>query len=302
MKNKVVINGFNEFQEYLRAFLYFFDEFCRKNNIQYTVLAGTMLGTIRGKGLIPWDGDIDVALTRKELEKLKQAFKHYHGRYHLNYPGNFYRKRSSEEQHPFYCRIIDKKCPCPYFLIDVYTIDYLGDDYDEAVNGVEELKNMDNKLIYGSMFHLPKIEKEKGLKRNAMALISHIFHPVLYPISWILSPILFKKIAKIEEKYFSYDENSKYEITEATFGRYHVSENQLMAKGISDYPFNNFKVMCINNYDPYLKAVYKDYMSLPPEDKRIPYPKCLLDTKYTIGYDEELEYYLKQIDSFLLNK
>ena len=300
MKDVRVINSFDEFKEYLKAFLCFFDDFCRKNDIEYTVLAGTMLGTIRNKGLIPWDGDVDVALTRKEIEKLKTAFSNYNGRYYLNYPGHFYHKRTKDEQHPYYCRIIDKKCPSPYFLIDVYSIDYLGDDYDKAVEGVQKLTKLEDRAVVGPMFHLPAIEKDKGWKRNLVALAMHVFHPFLYPVSWILTPFVSRKIQKVEKEYFEYDENSKYEIVEATFGRYPVKENILLSKGISDYDFENFKVRCINNYEVYLTTVYKNYMALPPKEKQVPFPSSLLNSKYKIIYDDELLTYLKKIDSFLV--
>lgn len=302
MNKKVFIQNFKDFQEYLKALLLFFDEFCRINGIQYTVLAGTMLGTIRNKGIIPWDGDVDVALTRKELNKLKKAFENYNGRYYLNFPGHFYKKRSKNEQHTFYCRIIDKQCPCPYFLIDVYTIDYLGDDYETACRGVRELTEKANKLVFGPMFHIPSFEKGKGIKRNAVALFVHLLHPFLFPVSWLLTPKLLRDVKKCEEKYLCFSENSKYEIVEASFGRYPVSNNQLLSLGISDYDFENFKVMCINNFEVYLKEVYGDYKKMPPIEKRVPYPRILLNKKYAIKYDDELIYYLKKMNSYLVSK
>lgn len=48
-----------------------FDRVCRAYGIKYSIDGGTMLGKIRHNGIIPWDDDIDVIITRKEYEKLR---------------------------------------------------------------------------------------------------------------------------------------------------------------------------------------------------------------------------------------
>lgn len=47
-----------------------FDRVCVENNIRYTLMYGSLLGAMRNQGMIPWDDDVDVAMLRKDYDKL----------------------------------------------------------------------------------------------------------------------------------------------------------------------------------------------------------------------------------------
>ena len=51
-------------------FLRFFDNICKKHDIDYWIESGTLLGAVRHGGFILWDDDVDVSILREDYIKL----------------------------------------------------------------------------------------------------------------------------------------------------------------------------------------------------------------------------------------
>ena len=70
-----------------------FQRICEENRLTFYLTAGTLLGAVRHKGFIPWDDDIDIAMLRRDCERLRTAS--LPQGYQLQYPGNDF-------SHPWY--------------------------------------------------------------------------------------------------------------------------------------------------------------------------------------------------------
>ncbi len=73
-----------------------FDRLCKLGGLRYYIIAGTLLGAVRHKGFIPWDDDIDVAMPRKDFERLAAVC-----REHLS-PDYTLQCSTGEKNYPFF--------------------------------------------------------------------------------------------------------------------------------------------------------------------------------------------------------
>ncbi|EXY98301.1 licD family protein, partial [Bacteroides fragilis str. 3998 T(B) 4] len=57
-------------QERMFEMLCVIDDICVKNEINYWLSGGTLLGAVRHGGFIPWDDDLDIQLMKDDYNKL----------------------------------------------------------------------------------------------------------------------------------------------------------------------------------------------------------------------------------------
>lgn len=110
-----------------------FQRLCRELGLRYYLTAGTLLGAVRHKGFIPWDDDIDVAMPRRDYDRLSREAPGLLGPEHLyqdyrnepNFPYYFakLRKRGTRVEEPI-LRAIDMD---QGVYIDVFPLDRCPD-------------------------------------------------------------------------------------------------------------------------------------------------------------------------------
>lgn len=76
-------------QDDLYAMLQDINKACKKGNIKWGLIAGSLLGAVRYHDFIPWDDDIDIYMLRSEYKKFQSIFdKELGDRYVLKKPGD----------------------------------------------------------------------------------------------------------------------------------------------------------------------------------------------------------------------
>merc|ERR1719331_128234 len=69
------LSEMKESQKILTDMLRQFDQICRRHNIRYWAIGGTLIGAVRNSGWVPWDGDVDVAMLVKDFPRFRNAIR-----------------------------------------------------------------------------------------------------------------------------------------------------------------------------------------------------------------------------------
>lgn len=239
------------------------DGFCRRNNIHYFITAGTLIGALRHKGYIPWDDDIDIVMLRDEYEKFIDIFKNFSERYKV------YSIETDPNCHYAYAKVYDDNT---VFVeghegvggkvigvnVDVFPLDYVTDDYNDAIQLKNQIKPYDNIV---TIKHIAK--KDRGLFKNASLFMLKAVC-ALVPYSWCI-----KRIDRMARK-FEKNTNSRYIVNAVIYakGEREILEREWF-KDSMELPFENRKYLAPIGADQYMRRLFGDYMRLPPEEKRI---------------------------------
>lgn len=237
------------------------DDFCRNNGLQYSLYAGTALGAVRHKGFIPWDDDIDLAMTRDNFDRFCLLWESdpVPG-YTLSFPLN------------------DAFCPTCHAKIHKDNTILLSEG---------EVEEVGNHGIWLDIFPIDKVGERKNQKqvfRKASQLIllvrantvrsddTFVKKIIRKATSLIPGRLRRKGMRSIMQWLSANDQKLKsdYEMVSLSAAyafRYRFPEG--MADHVEKIEFNGRLFDIYSGYDQMLKILYGNYMELPPEDKRV---------------------------------
>lgn len=256
MENKQLFDE-KEYGEFVHSKLFDllmdFHRICEKNNLRYSLYAGTMLGAIRHKGFIPWDDDIDLLMPRQDFEKLKSIIdKELEGTvYYFNHTAD----RVAEINYIKEQTLFKNKAVLSLGL-DIYIVDNLPDDMGQRKKFLFKIKMMQGMMKKG------KINWKRYNFKGKMLVFGTKLLGAGKSLKSICDKydILSQKYNNIQTKE-CFVSNDSYD-----WMNYHYPRE--MFENYITVPFETGEAKILADYDFMLKTDYGDYMQLPPEEDR----------------------------------
>lgn len=270
------VEDVSKLQRELLKILIEFDRVCKELNLKYTLTGGTLLGAIRHKGFIPWDDDIDVAMTRENYEIfLKEGQKLLHKNFFLQ------TYETDEEHIDNFAKILNLNIPAieKYkihlkiqrgLFIDIFPIDKVSNSYIKRFISVNSIRFLKLMIVSNKLTSILKLSDSY----NKIFLKLFIF-----PFSVLFS---IKTINKIENfiRNLSNNRNNKFTFADMDYSFFNFSGKEIewdLYENYTEQEFEGYKFMCIKDYDTYLTKVYDNYMELPPVEQRISHHDLLIE-------------------------
>lgn len=245
-----------EIQNICLCLLKAFDDYTRKENLTYWLSGGTLLGAVRHEGFIPWDDDVDVMMPRPDYNRLIEGWND--GAIVL----------SSCERDQSYCtafaRLWDSRTRLQWELtrekeigcfIDIFPIDEYPSNRILAKIHQYRLKWAKAKTNISIRRAFRSGKRCVALKRT----LKHVYRK---------SGNHYARVQSDLGKSIPYEESRMVGVTTTTEHMFRERNSGELYEDTVFLPFENMSLPAPIGYDEYLRHLYGDYMTLPPENQR----------------------------------
>lgn len=242
-------------------------DICHRNDLQFILIGGSAIGALRSGGIIPWDDDIDIAMPRKDFERLcqivRQELPEKYSMLHPQDKNNFgrvipkIRLKGSE-----YRTILEQDLDECGVFIDIYTIENLPDNpVGRFLQGV---------MSMATGFGLSCRRLWRGRKWFGQLTGGASFR-IKCAMGACLSFASYETWGRWHDYWNSRckNENSKFVSIPADCRHYfgEMQPRQRLCQRM-EVTMNGRKCYVPKDADGYLREIYGDYMQIPPVEKQ----------------------------------